>query len=223
MEELKPNDQRAKNAIVFIWVVLILDFVSFVSSCMQYDLLQTLANGGYVSPEAAEANDNREQIIGIFCLIAFIISAITFIMWFRRAYFNLHQKADSLLYTEGWAAGSWFVPILNLYRPYRIMKELYVKTKELLENRGLLVHINYSISYLGWWWALWIVDGFIGNFIFRYSFKAHTVNDYIVLTATQMIYSVLSILCALVTIKIIKDYSKIEPLLKETQGNLSFE
>ncbi|MDR0666202.1 MAG: DUF4328 domain-containing protein [Campylobacteraceae bacterium] len=142
MEKLKPNEQRAKKAIILIWIVLILEIVSFISSYMQYDLLQTFANGGYISPEAADANDNREQIIGIFCLIAYIISAVTFIMWFRRAYYNLHQEADSLLYAEGWAAGSWFIPIINLYRPYKIMKELYVKTKELLQKRGFLAQAN---------------------------------------------------------------------------------
>ena len=103
MEKLKPNEQRAKNAIMFIWIVLILEIANFISSYLQYDLLQTVANGGYVSPEAAEANDNREQMIGTFCLISYIISAVTFIKWFRRAYYNLHQKVDSLLYAEGWA------------------------------------------------------------------------------------------------------------------------
>ncbi|MDR1008388.1 MAG: DUF4328 domain-containing protein [Campylobacteraceae bacterium] len=215
MEKLKPNDQMAKNAIIFIWIVLILEVVSFISSYLQYDLLQTVANGGYISPEAADANDNREQTIYVIYLIAFIISAITFIVWFRRAYYNLHQKVDSLLYSEGWAAGSWFIPIINLYRPYKIMKELYVKTKELLEKRGFLAQVNYTTSYVGWWWSIWIIKGFISNFMYRYSLKADTVNEYIALTVAGMIFSILNILCALITVKIIKDYSKVESLLKE--------
>ena len=81
---------------------------------MQYDLLQTVANGGFISDEAVEANDTRESFLGIIYLIAYIISGITFIMWFRRAYFNLHQKVSWLNHSEGWAAGCWFVPIVNL-------------------------------------------------------------------------------------------------------------
>ena len=103
------------------------------------------------------------------------------------------------------------------------MKELYVKTRELLQKRGFLAQVNYTTSYLGWWWAIWIISVFIENFAFRYSFKTNTLDEHIALTIAQMIYSVLNILCAPITVKIIKDYSKAELLLKETEGNLPFE
>lgn len=38
----------------------------------------------------------------------------------------------NLSHDESWAAGSWFVPILNLFRPVSIMKEMYVRPKEFL-------------------------------------------------------------------------------------------
>ena len=86
MENLKPNGQRAKYVITLIWIVLALEIVSLISGYFQYDLLQTAANGGEISAETATANDTREQIIGIVYLIAYIISAVTFIQWFRRAF-----------------------------------------------------------------------------------------------------------------------------------------
>ncbi|MDR0232193.1 MAG: DUF4328 domain-containing protein [Dysgonamonadaceae bacterium] len=216
MENLRPNEQRAKNAILLIWIVLALEIVNLTSSYMQYDLLQTVANGGFTSDEAAEANDTREGLLGMIYLIAYLISAVTFIMWFRRAYFNLHQKVNTLQFSEGWAAGSWFVPIVNLYRPYQIMKEIYVETKRLFTRKGLSEKIDYSTSYLGWWWTLWIISAIIGQFVFRFSLKsADTIDNLIITTAAQMILSILGIPLALITIKIIKDYSKVEPLLTE--------
>jgi hypothetical protein len=219
MAALEPNEQRARIAIIFLWVILVLDIVSFISSYMQYDLLQTLASGEYVSSEAIEANNNRELAIGTFYSIASLISAVTFIMWFKRAYHNLHQKADSLLYTEGWTIGSWFVPIINLYRPYRIMKELYVKTKELLEKGGFLA--SYTTSYVNLWWAFWIISAFIGSFIFIY--KTNTIDDYIAVTFVQIILVVLDVLHVSITVKVIKDYSEAETLLRESEGNLPLE
>jgi len=189
---------------------------------MQYDLLLAMASGADIPDELANANDIREQIAGIFYLIASIISAITFIMWFRRAYYNLHQKVGTLSLSEGWAAGSWFIPIVCLYRPYQIMKELYIETKELLKRNGFAESVNYTTSYLGWWWGLWIASGIIGNFILRFSLRsAETIDDYIELTIAQMVISVLGIPLALITIKIIKDYSGAEPLLHEIKENLS--
>jgi hypothetical protein len=218
--ELRNNEQRAKTAIIFIWIVTAFEIISSISSFMQYNLLQTVANGGYITDEAATANDAREQIIGIVTFIAYVISGTTFILWFRRAYYNLHQKVNHLSYSDGWATGSWFVPIICLYRPYQIMKELYMQTKGLLMNRNLSDKVRYDTTYLGWWWTLWIIAAFIGNFIFRYTLKdTDTIDELITLTIAQMISSILEIPLAIITAKIIRDYSTVEPALFEIVDN----
>jgi len=215
MEDLKPNEQRAKNAITLIWIVLAMEIASLISGYFQYDLLQTAANGGVISTETATANDTREQFIGFIYFIASIISGVTFIQWFRRAYYNLHQRVNHLSQTEGWAAGSWFVPIVSWYRPYQIMKELYQETKELLIKKGLSVNENFTTDTLGWWWALWIINNVIGQFIFRFSLKAESIDELTSSTITSMISNVVGILLALITVKVIKDYANVETLLIE--------
>ncbi|RYE37497.1 MAG: DUF4328 domain-containing protein, partial [Sphingobacteriales bacterium] len=177
MEFLRPNDQRAKNAITLIWIVLALEIVALVSGYLQFNLVQKVLNGGEISMEAANSNDTREQVIGIVYLIVFIISAITFIQWFRRAYFNLHQRVPHLTHPEGWAAGSWFVPIMNLFRPFQIMKELFNETKTLLQRLQFGTGDFPSTRFLGIWWTLWIINNLIGQFVFRYSMKAETAEQ----------------------------------------------
>jgi hypothetical protein len=213
MIRLKPNEDRAKFAVGLIWVVLILDILSLISGYLQYDLLQTFASGGEISNETIESNDSREQIIGLFYLIAFIISAVTFILWFRRAYFNLHQKINYLSHSEGWAAGSWFVPFISLYRPYQIMKELYQETADLLKRNNIRVNSNFTTSLLGWWWGLWLLSNAIGQFVFRYSNNAVTIDELTTSTIASMIGNLVSIPLALITIKVIQDYADIEPQL----------
>ncbi|MDR1199440.1 MAG: DUF4328 domain-containing protein [Prevotellaceae bacterium] len=214
--KLKSNVQRAKNAILLKWIVLGLTVISLFSSYLQYDLLQIIANDGYITEEQANANDTREALISIVLAIARIVSIIIFIMWFRRAYYNIHQKVNSrrLTFSEGWAAGSWFVPIINLFRPYQIMKELYYETKKLLTDKGYTV--NYTTNFLGWWWALWIISVIIGQILFRTWLKQlETLDELISATTFDMVSSVVEIVLAIVTIKIIKDYSLFEPLLFE--------
>ena len=215
MEDLKPNEQRAKNAINLIWIVLALEIASLISGYFQYDLLQTAANGGVISTETATANDTREQFIGFIYFIASIISGVTFIQWFRRAYYNLHQRVNHLSQTEGWAAGSWFVPIVSLFRPYQIMKELYQETKELLVKKGLSINENFATGSLGWWWTLWIINSAIGQFVFRYSMKAESIDEFTISTVASMIGNVVGIPLALITVKVIKDYANVEPLIIE--------
>ena len=215
MNKLLPNKKRAENAILLIWIVLAIEIISFTSSCLQYILLLAVENGAHVSEETATANDMRKQIVGILYFIAFSISGITFIMWFRRAYYNLHQRLNVLSHSEGWAAGSWFVPFINLYRPYQIMKELYGFTKAYFRKKGVFEKIHYTTDYLGWWWALWLITCFVASFVFRISRHADTIDDYMVLTIAQIIWSVLEIPLAFITIKVIKDYAKAEQLLSE--------
>ena len=212
MEKLKPNGQRAKIAIMLIWTVLTIEIISILSDYLQYNLLQTVANDGQISSETATDNDLRQKIIAIIYLVTYIISGITFIRWFRRAYFNLHLKAETLSFTEGWAAGSWFVPFISLYRPKQIMKELYVETQSLLTAKQQISTVNLNTQFIGWWWALWLIASFLGQFVFRYSLKAESLEALTTATIASIIASIIGIPLALITVKIIKDYAEIEPL-----------
>jgi hypothetical protein len=214
MENLRPNKQRAKIAILLIGIVMFLDIVSLISSYFQYNLLNDIAKGVNVSIATADTSELRESIIAVIYVIAFLISGITFIQWFRRAYFNLHLRVDNLKFGEGWAAGSWFTPIISIYRPFQIMKELYEKTNELLLSRegeeGSKT--NYSNFTLAIWWTLWLIDNYFGQIIFRASLNDKT-NQLNITSIMSMIESLIGVILGLITIKIIRDYSMMEEKL----------
>ncbi|MFW5851488.1 MAG: DUF4328 domain-containing protein [Bacteroidota bacterium] len=219
-KELKPNTQRAKTAMTLISIVLGLEIVSLVSSGMQYSLLQTLSQGRPVTNAVAEANDLREQTIAIVYMTVYIISGITFIRWFRRAYYNLHQKVTRLSNSEGWAAGSWFVPIVSLYMPYQIMKELYEETKNYISTHGLK-NVLLATRFLGLWWALWIGSNIFGQVIYHMSKGAASLTQLANVTILSIIGSVIGIVLAIVTIRVIKNYADAEGVLFEQAEMLS--
>jgi len=226
MGNLRLNDQRARIAVILIFIMFLMDIISGISGYFQYELLQIASEGGMISDEEANANDEREQIVGVIYLIIYIISGITFIQWFRRAYFNLHLKVDHLSHTEGWAAGAWFVPIVGLYRPYQIMKELYEETKSLLIAKGVSIKDPFTTDLLGIWWALWVINSLLGQFTFRYSNSAETIDELITVTVASMVSNLIGIPLALIAIKVVKDYAKVEPLLfeiKDDESNLTTE
>lgn len=210
---LKSNEKRSSILLSIIWLVLALEIISVISGGMQYNLLQTISNGEEVTYEAINGNDLRELTIGIIYIIAFIVSGITFIMWFRRAYYNLHQKVENLSYTDGWAAGSWFIPFVNLYRPFQIMQELYVETRKYLTDKDVSAQFNLSTKFVGFWWALWIINGITGQIILSYSRSADTMSDMITVTALGIAGGLIGIILGILTIKVIKDYSRAEGLL----------
>lgn len=94
MNTIRPNEQRANIAILLIWIVLAMELISLISNYFQFNMLQSVQDGNTLPMDEANANDTRVQLLSVLYLVVYIISGITFIMWFRRAYFNLHNRVE---------------------------------------------------------------------------------------------------------------------------------
>jgi uncharacterized membrane protein len=207
---LRANNQRAKSAILLVVIVTIITVVLLIIGFVQ---LNTYQNPNY-SITDVNTNDLIEGATAIIYMIFYIISAVTFIQWFRRAYFNLHTQVEVLSFQEGWAAGAWFVPIMNLGRPYIIMKELYNVTNKLLDGNPNIIK-PLSIANVNLWWTLWIITAIINQVSFRFARNASTVDQLTTSTVIDIISSLLAIPLGLITIKIIKDYSYFESIMNK--------
>lgn len=212
---MHPINPKARHAILLIWVVLALDLVSFASSFLQYDLLRAIAGGERVAPAVAAANDTRQSIVGILHFIAFAASAVFFLRWFNAAYHVLLQKVSTLSRSEGWAIGSWFVLFLNLALPYQMMREMHTHARDSLLAGGNSEGAALKTQILGWWWALWLVSNIFGQISVQYALDARTLDQLITGTAISMAASLIAIPLALVTIRMIKNYARIEPRVEE--------
>ena len=223
MENLRPNKKRAKTAILFIWIEFALIIISLISSLLRYFMLKDIVVGKLVTDKILEENDLRENIIFITQTLVYIVSGIFFIRWFRRAYFNLHLKVSGLNHSEGWAAGYWFVPIANFYRPYQIMKELYIETNEYLKNNRVEYNNSFSPKTLILWWAYWVISAIFTRIIFQYSKQVDTIYEFILSTQLTIIDCIVSLPLCFITIRVIKNYSLMEDELinfkKEDSNN----
>ena len=157
-----PNSDRARIAILFLY-----------GMCAFYaiDMLSNLLLSGIfpaVPGNVAATAQRFLESVGFIRLVAYISTIIYFLQWFRRAYSNLHIVGAKLLFPEGWAAGAWFIPFLNLVRPYRIMREVWIETqlmgREPSEKRQAL-----PLTLVNLWWALWL----LASLPAQYSISTH--------------------------------------------------
>ena len=88
---------------------------------------------GVVSADGANLLSRRYETVlqlGLWESAAMLLCAILFVVWFRR----MHRLADETAYppsaTLGWATWSWFVPVAQLWSPFRITRALYEATRE---------------------------------------------------------------------------------------------
>lgn len=163
------------------------------------------------------------SFIYIVSLASFAISigaVITYILWFRRAYANLHKKVNYLSYAEGWAAGSWFVPILQLFRPYQIMQEMYQETDDWLSKNVKNYTPKFKYPYVGLWWILWIIVMFVGYAAVSLSAGVRGMNDIQMLLWINIFSNLISIPLCFVAVKVIQDYAAMETLLFDVEGGV---
>lgn len=92
-----------------------------------------------------------------------------------------------------------------------MMKQLFQETKKVLSLNK--IKTDLSIDIVVWWWTLWIINSFVGQFVFRYSMRADTLDELLFSTKASIINNLIGIPLAIIAVKLIKDYAKVEPLL----------
>lgn len=211
MNILKSNKRRANFLIFLMLINLFLEVVCFISGYMQLKLLKNILKGIEVNNADIAWNDARELLIITVYFIVHFITIISFLLWFRRAYSNLHQLVPKLSYNENWALFGWFVPFINLIRPYKIMHELHFKAQEILVEKKQT--FDFSKKKLLNWWILCLLFLSISLFMIPYSNYLESIHEVINITALGMFLNFLGFVVTWKTFRIIKKYSKVESVL----------
>lgn len=145
---------------------------------------------------AVDASNDRIGIASFAQIAIYVIGFVIFLTWLWRAYSNLPGLGvPDPRFRKGWAIGSWFVPFLNLFRPKQIVNDTWraadpdraVDAPSSWRDRPLSPLLN-------WWWAMWLLTGFVANYSYRLPFE--TVEEDRVFTTADIVSSAVSIVAA---------------------------
>jgi hypothetical protein len=217
MKKLRPNLERAKMATVFFWIMIAVLGIMLIAELNQLFIVKDLASGNYTDATLVAA-DQSDLFVGFSAIaysLMFIGCAIVFIMWFRRAYFNLHTLIPSgLRMTEGWAAGAWFIPIYSLWGPFQVATDLFDRTEGLLIKHDLAEPKPQRNVIKGWWWTFWVAGNILSNVENQ---MAKSLNIDVVLNSCYVgvVATLVMISGAYFAIRTIKNYSEMEHLLPQ--------
>jgi hypothetical protein len=96
--------------------------------------------------------------VGIYSVLLLVCAGL-FIAWFFQAYKNLRRLGvANLRYGNGWAIGSWFVPILGMWRPKQIANDVWRGSEPGAEVSSGWKAVSVP-SFLHWWWGLFLTQG----------------------------------------------------------------
>lgn len=92
-----------------------------------------------------------------------LVTAVLFLRWTALATRNAHAlSGGTTRYRPAWAVGSYFVPIANLWVPYRAMRETFRVSNP---GRGDYGRPAPQTRLVGAWWSLWLLVGVLGQFL----------------------------------------------------------
>ena len=214
--DLKHNSQRAQWTIYIFYGICALNLIAILSEYLELRLLERAQAGAYISQEEANANDLRQIIIGVVQTLTYLASAVLFLSWFRRAYGNLHRLREyRLQYSENMAIWSFFIPFINVVRPFRIAQEVAFTTKQVVNNELPGYQSALYPPVVGIWWGLFLGSKALGSAAAQLVAKGDSVDQMITSAQVYIVSDSLDIAAAAITILMIKQISKDEEQLHE--------
>ncbi|MDX2404966.1 DUF4328 domain-containing protein [Streptomyces microflavus] len=95
----------------------------------------------------------------------FLLTGILFILWFHRTRRNAEVFDPSVQKMgPGWAVGGWFVPVANLWFPYRVADGIWTGSAPVSPEGG---RVAVSRALLNFWWGLWVASTVFDHFTER--------------------------------------------------------
>jgi hypothetical protein len=156
---ISPNDERSRTVILMFRI-----FMVILVCCMLGEFFAAASLTGAINLPTRTGTQLvlvGVAIISVIRSVLYILLAVFFIMWQRRAYHNLHKAGSKYLrHSEGWAAGAWFVPFLNLAWPVQIIRDIWNETQYVFRRKDE-IYQREEDNITGWWWAMFLISGFV--------------------------------------------------------------
>lgn len=176
LQKYKVPLRTARLARSLLALVVLITVVAVWSDIMQLRLFRNVQQGVTVSDSEIELNDARQACIGVAQSLFGLSAWIAFLIWTYRMNVSLQWlRAEILEFTPGWTIGWYFVPIANLWKPYRIMAEIWRASRYPSPNW----QDESATPLLALWWGLWLGTVALGRAAGRLFLRAEDVNEFV--------------------------------------------
>jgi hypothetical protein len=122
----EPVDSRGTRASLLLMACGALAWLAVGYGIAELLVLDAFSSGEDISAERHAAHRITGWIVLSVQLLLFSVTGLAFLDWLYQARINLRAfGARRLDYTRGWALGGFFVPLLQLWRPFAVMCEVW--------------------------------------------------------------------------------------------------
>ena len=219
MPSLKNNDFRASQAIMILKIIIIFDVLMIVFDLMEFNMIMKMVRGIPLARNAEKQNDIRQLLLSVFYTIVSFCSGLAFLGWLHRSYSNINRLGfEKTRYAPVWTIMSFLIPFVNIYLPYSIVRETYMKSRSSLQHDRKGTQQNNALPVLSWWWISWLIS--IGSSLaYLVLLKLPMTKDNRIMLMTVSIFSdLVDIPAAIFAIKVIAVINRVEKGLFSISG-----
>jgi len=151
---VRRQSHRARWAIGFLLAIGVLDAVGAIDAAFALEQLGRLPDAAAAASTdpATLAGGSLRRTLEVLQITVLLAAALSFLLWFYAAYGNVRLVGSRVSRTSpSWAVGCWFVPFVNVFRPYEAVVETWQRSEHgnaHPSTRGLA-----APRVVGWWWG----------------------------------------------------------------------
>lgn len=115
-----------------------------------------------VSSATTDLSDILTGLAGLLQLLAYLATAVVFLVWFHRVRVNGEIfAAPAFTLARGWAVGWWFIPVAHLFMPFVTARQIWRASTQLNPDGS---PVRVSAAPLTAWWVAWVGASIVGRF-----------------------------------------------------------
>jgi hypothetical protein len=203
----KSGHTLAQVVSVLLLVDIVVYLIAIALGFSHISLLSRILTGEQITPDETAANQGTMQPLEMPQRLAQLITGVCFLVWIYRAHRNLPALgARNLGYSPGWAVGGFFVPLLNLVRPYQVVREIWkASSPEVgVSNDSSWQNVGTS-PLLGIWWGTFIVMNILGQAVLWLSPPANTVEAFLPVAWLGVVSYVVGVIAAVLALFVVRE------------------
>ncbi|MFE9258047.1 DUF4328 domain-containing protein [Streptomyces sp. NPDC006879] len=200
----------AKALAALFGLSILADLFDVFACLVGYSKLDAVLNAD-PSPTALDSADQAQNLIaasGHLQTAVTVALAIVFIAWFHRVRSNAEVfYPNGFDKGRGWAVGGWFVPLANLWIPYRIARETWSASTQLAPDGSRREVSTVPVTA---WWTLFALYWVASRISARMYDNADTLREFRDALPPNLFTDALSIIAAVLAISFVYKLTRLQ-------------
>lgn len=201
LSELQPRISLATTAMK---LTLGIHFVLLLTMIYSIDLFEGVKDGEYVSESSLDTYTNVTLVFSAAAFMIFIFTAVAFVRWMLGVFEFNEAHGARHPFDRSYAAWAFFIPIVNIVRPYQAVSGLVETTLQFINREE-----HPIMRFLLPWWLAYISGNILNQFASRIVGNSEDLTVYITAFWMQAGAAILALASAYLILRVIETHQEL--------------